>query len=350
VYSTGPFFIWERFTPRWNDARWCDRTEMLDEVCVYWPGRWQMRWPRFPSWDALVVRHHGKTMRRFANVAPGVRPIVYLFRPSFLPYLSSIGPAATIYHADDTFSLMGHWTAKDEAEQTALIERADVVVASSRRVAASLSGGKRVQLLPNGVDFNAFANTVLPCPDDLALIPHPRIAYVGFLNDKVDFQLIYEIARLQPSWHWVLVGPEVGLHNFSAENGEYLTRCRALKNVHCLGKKPHTEVPRYVQHMDVNTMCYRTTPGGWWTDVYPLKLHEYLAAGKPTVASPIDSVREFAHVVAIGESVNDWICAISQAIQTGGVGSREERQRVAAENSWDRRLDTLEEWLQALPP
>jgi glycosyltransferase involved in cell wall biosynthesis len=349
VYSTGPFFVWDQFSPRWNDARWRDRTEILDGVCVYWPGRWQMRWPRFPSWDARVVHHHGRTMRRLACVADGTRPIAYLFRPSFLAYRPSIDPAATIYHADDTFSLMSHWSAADAERQIALVEQADLVVASSRRVASSLSGGGRVRLLPNGVDYEAFSNESLPCPEDLAQIPHPRISYVGFLNDKVDFKLMYEIASERPSWHWVLVGPEVGPHNFSPANAGYLIRCRALRNVHFLGKRPHTLIPNYVQHMDVNTMCYRSTPGGWWTDIYPLKLHEYLAAGKPVVSSRIDAVRDFDRVVALADSFEGWTGAINHAIQSNGVGSPEERRRVAAENSWTNRLDTLEGWLRSLP-
>lgn len=350
VYSTGAFFVWDRFGERWNGARWRDRWETLDGVRVYWPGRWQMRWPRIPAWDRFVIRHHGETMRRIANIPEGVRPILCLFRPSFLPYLSAIGPGATIYHADDTFSLMSDWTPEAATEQDALVAHADLVLASSHRMAAALSGSDAVRVLPNGADVEAFANAAhLPCPDDLAKIPHPRIAYAGFLNEKVDYQLVYEIVCKQPSWQWVFVGPEVGADHLSASTSAYRKRCQALPNIHFLGKKPHTDLPRYVQHVDVNVMCYRTTPGGWWTDIYPLKLHEYLAAGKPVVASSIDAVREFSAVVAIAESVDDWVRAISHAIEAGGVGSSAERQRVAARNSWEKRIDALEEWLAELP-
>lgn len=350
VYSTGAFFVWERFGERWNGARWRDRCEMLDGVRVYWPGRWQMRWPRMPAWDNFVVRHHAQTMRRIADVPSGVRPIAYLFRPNYLPYLSAIGATTTIYHADDTFSLMSHWTKEAAAAQDQLVERADLVLASSNRIATALRADDVARVLPNGADVDAFASSgALPCPDDLARIPRPRIAYVGSLNEKVDYHLVHEIARARPGWQWVLVGAQVGLHNLSPANAEYRTRCLALPNVHVLGARAHTELPAYLQHVDVNVMCYRTTPGGWWTDIYPLKLHEYLAVGKPVVASGIDAVREFASVIAIADSTNDWIGALANAIESGGVGTPRERRRVAEVNSWDKRIDRLEAWLHALP-
>ena len=349
VYSTGSFFVWDRFGEAWTGARWRDRSESLDGVHVYWPGRWQMRWPRVPIWDRWVVAHHSHAMRRIAAIAPDVRPIVYLFRPTFLSYVPALDPCTTVYHADDNFSLMGRWSDETVAAQATLLERADLVMASSRRVAEALAARDDVRVLPNGADVVAFGSAPeLPCPKDLAKIPHPRIAYVGFLNEKVDFRLVHSVAGERPDWHWVFVGPEVGDNHLSEVNAAHRTRCRTLPNVHFLGKKPHTEVPGYMQHADVNVMCYRAEPGGWWTDIYPLKLHEYLAVGKPIVSSAIDSVREFASAVAIAESAEDWIMMLRDAIEHGGVGTRQLRQRIANRNSWDSRIDTLEKWLAEL--
>ena len=288
-------------------------------------------------------------MRRIVAIAPDVRPIVYLFRPTFLPYVSALDPCTTIYHADDNFSLMGRWSEEAVAAQATLLKRADLVVASSPRVAQALAARDGVRVLPNGADVAAFGSAAEPpCPNDLAKIPHPRIAYVGFLNEKVDFRLVHFVAEQRFHWHWVFVGPEVGDKHLSEMNSAYRARCRRLPNVHFLGKKPHTEVSGYLRHTDVNVMCYRAEPGGWWTDIYPLKLHEYLAVGKPIVSSAIDSVREFASAVAIAESLEDWIAMLEEAIERGGVGTREQRQRIAEDNSWDSRIDTLERWLDEL--
>jgi glycosyltransferase involved in cell wall biosynthesis len=349
TYSTGSFFVWDRFGEAWTGARWRDRWEWLDGVRVYWPGRWQMRWPRLPTWDRWVVQRHSDTMRQIAAIAPNVRPIVYSFRPTFLPYVSALDPCSIVYHADDNFSLMGHWSDEAAAAQAFLLEHADLVVASSRRVALALDARDGVRVLPNGADVAAFASAAdVACPDDLAKVPRPRIAYTGFLNEKVDFQLVHSIAATHPAWHWVFVGPEVSDTHLSDANGSYRARCRALSNVHFLGKKTHSDVHAYTRHADVNVMCYRVDRGGWWSDIYPLKLHEYLAVGKPIVSSAIDSVREFASVVAIAESSDDWALLLHDAIERGGVGTRERRQQIAHDHSWESRIDTLEDWLREL--
>jgi hypothetical protein len=92
-------------------------------------------------------------------------------------------------------------------------------------------------------------------------------------------------------------------------------------------------------------MCYRTDGEGWWKSIYPLKLHEYLASGKPVISAPLASVQPFAHVVEIANSVADWISAIEHALSHGGLASPGERLAVANKNTWDLRVDQLEQWL-----
>lgn len=349
VYSVGALHVWDVFGGRWSGARWRDGDAMIDGVHVYCPGRWQLRWPRFQRWDRYLVRYHAARMQELAAAVSSRAPIAYLFHPGFLPYLDAFESCSVVYHADDNFGLMPGTTPETLRLQSMLVERADLVIASSPRMAAALPKIKPVHVLPNGADAEAFSEARgCPCPADLAQIPTPRIGYVGFLNDKVNYALVAAIARARPHWHWVLVGPKVHPKNLSAVSREALARCEAAPNVHCLGGRRYVDLPRYVQHMDVTTMCYRTTPGGWWTDIYPLKLHEYLAAGKPTVGADIDAIRTFDEVVAVADSVEQWIDAIECALDGGGVGNSAQRLEVARENSWDRRLDRLEGWLDAL--
>jgi hypothetical protein len=84
---------------------------------------------------------------------------------------------------------------------------------------------------------------------------------------------------------------------------------------------------------------------GWWQDSYPLKFHEYLAAGKPVVSSRIASLTEFAEVAELAEGVDGWIAALERAISAGGVGNESERRAVARSNDWAARVGLLERWL-----
>ncbi|MCI0591185.1 MAG: hypothetical protein L0Y67_06235 [Gammaproteobacteria bacterium] len=40
--------------------------------------------------------------------------------------------------------------------------------------------------------------------------------------------------------------------------------------------------------------------------IYPLKLHEYLAAGRPVVSASIQTLLDFKHVVSLAGSVDEW--------------------------------------------
>jgi len=341
-YSTGPFSIWDAGQARWKNAGWLEANESRDGVHVYWPGRWQMRWPRVEHWDHYILRRHAAGLKNLLGIRGSV-PLVYVFHPLFWPLVEALQPERVVYHCDDNFRLMDNWTEKLAGMEQQLIARADLILASSSRMAAALPGNPVTSLLPNGADAAAFGSFGR-CPPELAAIQGPRIGYIGGLNDKVDFQLVAELASRRPQWQWIFIGQRVAGEKLSPETREGMLHCESLANVHFLGPRAYRDLPDYVGHMDVNTLCYRSTEGGWWTDVYPLKLHEYLATGRPVVGADIEVNREFKQVVAIADTADDWEQALEQAL-AGGIGTPAERRQVAAENSWDGRLDQLDSWL-----
>ncbi len=348
VYSCGAFHTWDRFRPDWSAATWRGAVELRDGVKVYRPGRWQMRWPKLSAWDDAVVAAHAASLTRLVGWSAATTRIAYLFHPRFLPYLAHLGDCRVVYHCDDAFAAMPNWTAVHARQQEALIDRADLIIASSPGMAKALPGrGAAVaRLLANGADTEAYiAAEHAPCPPDLAAIPRPRIGYSGGINQKVDLELVATVARRRPDWHWVLVGRVLAN---SGPTGDAVQACRQLPNVHFLGVRPYDAMPPYVAHMDVNALCYRSDPGGWWFAGYPLKLHEYLAAGRPVVGAGIEVVAAFDAVIAIADGAEQWIAAIDDALRTGGVASPEARRRVARQNDWELRLDDLEAWLKAL--
>ncbi|MGB0631599.1 MAG: hypothetical protein ACPGRZ_12985 [Alphaproteobacteria bacterium] len=97
-------------------------------------------------------------------------------------------------------------------------------------------------------------------------------------------------------------------------------------------------------NMDVNIMCYRLD-GGWWQAGYPLKMHEYLAVGKPVVSTGLHSILPFSEVIDIRADVEGWREALANALSGDAVGTVARRIEVARENSWDARLDKLSAWM-----
>jgi hypothetical protein len=90
-------------------------------------------------------------------------------------------------------------------------------------------------------------------------------------------------------------------------------------------------------------MCYRLD--GWAYFGYPLKLHEYLAAGKPSIASDLPSIREFHNVIRIARTQEEWMSGISEALSNDSAAQRAARVEVARQNTWDARILVIEEVL-----
>lgn len=348
AYSFGALDWWQRKSARWNASTWFNRVENLDNIRDIVPGRLGARWRRFPLFDRLAIARHARFIR--STVArPNERIIALLFDPQFYPYVEHLQPCDVVFHAYDAYASQSGWSEEKAVFQAALIRQSMLVTASSDAIARYL-GDPRVKVLPNGADFEAFAaGPELPEPDDLRNIPHPRLGYVGAINRKVDLALVATLARMNPAWQWVLVGRvernELLMDDYNAMP---FKECETLPNVHFLGQKDRRQVPAYAGHMDINTMCYRTSGDGWWTAISPLKLHEYLACKRPVISSPIEAVKPFSHVVAIVDGAEAWSEGIHTTLQSDTRAFAEERMAVAAQNSWDSRVDQLEEMMLLL--
>jgi len=116
----------------------------------------------------------------------------------------------------------------------------------------------------------------------------------------------------------------VGSHRGDADVDAIARTLARRSNVHFLGVKAVDELAAYAQHFDACIMPYRTTP--YAECIYPLKLHEYLAAGPPVIGTPIGTLREFTDVVVLAASREEWSAAIAAAL---GERLRSDRCRAA---------------------
>jgi len=348
LYSTGGWFTWDRHSQHWRDASFFGSIRHADNVWVDMSPRYLLRFPRSAILDRWIVRRLASRWRRWAMAQGRGHTIAYLFHPAFAPYLDGIRPDKVVYHAYDLFDHTPGWTESMGQNEVQLLNRADLVIASSEPIAERLRKkvSRQIRVLPNGVDLESFEGARASGaqePEDLSPIPHPRIAYVGSLHPQVDYGLVAALAQREPAWHFVFVGGKIAQRDAMAERE--LSVCEQLPNVHFLGVKHRSKVPYYTLNMDVNVLCYRLTDGYWVKAGYPLKLNEYLAAGRPVVSADLESVRPFAEVVQIATSPSAWYHALMEALTQGGVGTPETRRAIAEQNSWDRRSRLLESWL-----
>src|SRR5207248_1936245 len=115
---------------------------------------------------------------------------------------------------------------------------------------------------------------LLTVPSDLASIPAPRLGFVGHIHYWIDLKLIRYLAEKRPHWSFVLLGPVAPLAD--------IRQIRNLPNVHLLGRKSALQIPAYLQGMDCCLNPY--VMGDIAENCSPLKLYEYLAAGKCVIS------------------------------------------------------------------
>ncbi|MEH8018984.1 glycosyltransferase [Rheinheimera muenzenbergensis] len=341
TYSTGPLYFWQRSSTAFAQAPLFSQYKHADNVSLVTPSKLMLRLPKVPLIDQAVC----KQFARAVAAGSKAHSCLYLFHPEYADYIEHIAHHKLVYHAYDDFSMQGDYTSLADKE-LALLTKADVVFASSQRIQqrlAALSGRQDIVFLPNGVDYELFSQAQAE-PDDLKAIPQPRVAYTGSINRKVDLELLLELATRLPSVHFVLIGA-VG----KLDSNATVTALSALHNVHFLGAKPVKTIAAYMQHADINIMIYKADGSTWAISGYPLKLHEYLAAGKPVLSAPLDAVVPFASVLTLANSVDEWQSAIEQHINALPAPEQvASRQAVARQNTWDMRVRQILQTLELL--
>lgn len=349
IYNTGALSIWQRNTKAWASAPIQNKLQPMDSIQVHLGGKLLPRWPRNSALEKLSIWNYTRFIKQFFGIRNG-RSITLLFHPMFFPYAQPLNSDFLAMHVYDVYSGMPNWNGRLEKMLSITVEKADLITAATESMAEALpgTGPRKARILHNGVDPTPFITSDnFPCPDDLAKIPHPRIANLGTINLKMDMQTIAKVAEKKTMWHWVFVGRlEEAELNTDSEARMGLAKCKKLENVHFLGEKSRLDIPAYAQHVDVMTVCYRIRPDDWVVSGYPLKLNEYLAVGKPVVASPQTAIcKYFSDVVDIAYNYEDWLTTLERAVSQGGVSTPERRREVAMSNTWDNRVDLLEKWL-----
>lgn len=210
----------------------------------------------------------------------------------------------------------------------AMLKGCDLVFANSRRLREQASRhNPSSHLFRAGVNLEVFERgPVLPKPAELEGREGPIIGYIGALHEWVDVDLLQDVAAAMPDCQFVLVGPVV----------REVDALRRLPNVRLIGPKPHGELPRYIRHFDVCIIPY--VRNAYTETTYPAKLNEYLALGKPVVATPLpelaDFNREYGEVLRLAGDAPAFVKALCEATAGTTPAMQERFRNVARQNSW----------------
>ncbi len=240
-----------------------------------------------------------------------------------------IHPALSIYYRRDYVIGVPYWRKHGMACEKFLAQQSEIVLTNSSYFAHQLSPwNPNTRVINTGVNLKLYdASLQWEKPDELQGFSAPVIGYTGaLLESRLDGELIYTLAQRMPRYHFVLVGPE----------DDYFRNhpLHTLENVYFTGQKDVQDLPAYIHYFDVCINPQKVNP--ITEGNYPLKIDEYLAMGKPVVATSTHTMRDiFARHTHLARSEKEWEDALTTALaETQDTRLAKERIAFAHTHSW----------------
>lgn len=304
-----------------------------DSVCPYVLS--PVMWPSFRGPTSSALNHRllsGAVHRALRHVAPGKHPILVSTSPTLPGLFRDLIFRRTVYYCVDDFT---HWhgingRAVHRLEQETL-DACDLMIATSTSILEARSSLVSAStLLTHGVDLAHFSRARPDPSSPLADLPHPLVGMFGVFDQRIDGSVLKAAALLSPQATFVIIGPVV-----DRDPGEF----RNVPNLLFLGAVPYSDLPGHVGHLDLCVLPYVVDEST--RNINPLKLKEYLATGKPVIASPLpEAVRLAEYLTLAGPEEFPKAVASALAAMESGASANPTRLRTGLENflrseSWE---------------
>ena len=283
-----------------------------------------------------------RQVKRAARKLGMSEPILWAYVPQAEDVIGVLDPSLVIYHCvDDVAAQKGVDADSFRQAEERFARRADLVLASAPALAERMRTlSDHVLYAPNVADTGTFATALDPGPVDPALdeLPRPRLVFQGaIVATKLDVQLLAEVAKLRPDWSIVLVGPR----GAGDPTGD-LSPLDQAPNIHLIGPRPASDLPQVLRGADIGLIPYAIND--LTRSVFPMKVYEYLAAGLPVLATPLPAL-DGVEAIETVRSAAEMVTAAEGELSLDTPDRRRERSQGARGNSWEARIEEIEEGL-----
>jgi UDP-galactopyranose mutase len=320
-----PQQLLSRLAARWPVTYVCEpeiadvaRPELVAVPAPPGVTAWQ---PVLPDREDVYARWREVYTDLVLQAAPAsARTIAWFFTPTPLYVLPHLQPDLVVYDVmDDLSSFRG--AADDLGDrEAALLRAADLVLAGGRTLAASRRFERPdIHLLPSAVDAAHFraGPTAAPPPPWLAPLPRPVLTWCGVIDERVDLDLVGEVADRRPDWSLVLAGPTAKISESDLPR---------RPNLHYPGRQEYDDLPAILHASDVCLMPFALNRAT--ASISPTKTLEYLAAGRPVVSTPVpDVVADWTGTVEIVQDASEFVAAVERVLAEDPAQAASRRER-----------------------
>ncbi len=224
-------------------------------------------------------------------------------------------------------------------QDATLCKSCDHVIVCSQQLfvdKATLVDSEKLHLIANGVHVDHYvtvADASLSVHSIAKQWPKPIFGYTGTIHgDRVDVNLIATVAKSYPTATIAMVGPNL----LDQADQQKLDQ---LSNIVFTGSQPYSLLPDIMRAFDVCMVPHLVTP--FTESLNPIKLWEYLAAGKPIVSTNVAGFRDYPDLVSVADTSDDFVSLLALApMESPGLPAL--RQQAVKQHTWDQRVAAVE--------
>ncbi|MBE9602485.1 glycosyltransferase [Pedobacter sp. MC2016-24] len=293
------------------------------------PENWIYRWLLRRS-ENLIIRRLKQIMTRMK-----INELVFINSFNFhYPDVSiALKPILSVYHCVDPL-VIDHDRRHGIVSEHMIVKNADLIVCTSLQLYREKKAENiNTFFIPNAADLEHSVKAMDPSLEVHPLVGEiagPRVGYFGNIERRMDFDLLAKLALLNPAVNFVFAGPV---------SEQYIPDgFRQMDNVHFIGRIPYDLMPSVIKGFDVAIIPFKKDEVS--ATIFPLKLFEYLGAGKPVIATDFNpDLKVFTRdTVYYCSSAQEFTGAIADSISQNNDQAKKARLLVASENTWEKRL------------
>lgn len=304
-----------------------DSNKRLYQINLYAAGS-NVIYTSAPSHDALVQLR--ASMGDVLAWARSRQLVSLVQHPFWCDVASALPNSRLIYDCMDHHEGFGNTANSVLALERALMRHADLTITTSvwlDNIVAEHTPSRA--LIRNAGEFDHFSRKREMLYTEVQ--GRRIIGYYGAIAEWFDQDLVESIARRFHDCCILLIGDDT----VNARK-----RFKPRSNIVMLGEIPYVELPTYLHAFDVCLLPFKVIPLTLATN--PVKVYEYLSAGKSVVSVDLPEMQQFGDLVRVAEDTEDFLSAVHDVLSgRDAPDAMAKRQAFAREQTWTHRARTL---------
>lgn len=302
-------------------------------VCAHCPRNWAKK-TDIADFLRLSLTHAIEQVNRHGAFD---RPVLWYYSPMDAAWsLGHFANRGVVYDCMDELSQFTGAPPQLIDNERRLMEYADIVFTGGKELwAKKKQSHQNVHFFGCGVESDHFGQAMessTTIPPDIDFLNKPVIGWFGVIDERVDYHLVAEMARLRPDWSFAMVGPIVKVDPNLIPHAP---------NLYWLGGRDYSQLPNYCKAFDVCMMCFAINDATQY--INPTKAMEYLATGKPVIATPVrDVVSQYSDLMDIGSTAQELVDAAERAWRNPDQDRIRRGLELARSNSWENTVASMQ--------